>query len=458
MSACRVTLTPFSDGAAIEKVLVRYELDDYAVPAGGELFRAQLNTVSVPGAEPLDAAVWDAGGPVACETGETASYPIVYRHWIAKRDAAGPVTIQYTVLPCEGLRSGRHGPYFRFAREAGGVNGPGLAFLVDLPGWTGSVSLHWDLSHLPKGSRGVCAWGEGDAAKEGSLDTLRQIYYAFGRVQALTEGDFGFYWLTEPPFDVRALADLTRKLFGIMRDFFRDDQKAYRIFMRRDFTETSGGTALERSYMFGWNDRQPVSVEGMLNLLAHEMVHNWPHLHDEPYGVTTWYAEGTAEYYSVMIPLRHGLITREQALSEIQKRTDGYYTNPTRHLSNMEAAKVCWQDRRAQRLSYGRGIFFLANTDAKIIRATDGRRSIDDVVLDILEQGRRGAALGNEVFLETVKRVGGIDVTGDWRVMHEGGHFAPDPDSFGGLFSVTEEKALEADTGMDALSYRWALR
>jgi len=458
MSACRVTLTPFSDGAQIEKVLVRYELDDLSVSAGQELFRAQLNTVSVPGAEPRDMAVQDANGPVACETKETNPYPILYRHWSAKRDTAGPVTIQYTVVPCEGLKSGRHGPYFQFAREAGGVNGPGLAFLIDLPGWTGSVSLHWDLSHLPKGSRGVCTWGEGDVAKEGSLDLLRQIYYAFGPVQALTEGDFGFYWLTEPAFDVVALADFTRKLFGIMQGFFRDDQKVYRIFMRRDFTETSGGTALERSYMFGWNDHQPVSAAEKQNLLAHEMVHNWPHLHDEPYGVTTWYAEGTAEYYSIMIPLRYGLITKELALSEIQKRTDGYYTNPTRHLSNMEAAIICWQDRRAQRLAYGRGIFFLANTDAKILRATNGQKSIDDVVLDILEQGRKGAVLGNEVFLEAVKRIGGVDVTEDWRAMHEGEPFAPDPDSFGGLFSLTEEKTLEADTGRIALSYRWALR
>ena len=80
--------------------------------------------------------------------------------------------------------------------------------------------------------------------------------------------------------------------------------------------------------MFGWNDSQPVSVEEKQNLLAHEMVHNWPHLNDNPYGVTTWYAEGTAEYYSIMIPLRNGLITAAEALAEIQKRTDAYYTNP----------------------------------------------------------------------------------------------------------------------------------
>ena len=251
MSACRITLTPYSDGGKIEKLLIRYELDALSVSAEQELFRAQLNTVSVAGAEPQAISVQDAKGAVPLEMRESNPYPIVYRHWHVQRDVSGPITVQYTVVPCEGLSSGRHGPYFQFAREAGGVNGPGLAFLIDFPGWTGAVSLHWDLSRLPQGCRGVCTWGEGDVAKEGSLDVMRQIYYAFGPVQALTEGDFGFYWLTEPAFDVRALADFTRKLFGIMQGFFRDDEKVYRIFMRHDFTETSGGTALERSRQIG---------------------------------------------------------------------------------------------------------------------------------------------------------------------------------------------------------------
>ena len=83
---------------------------------------------------------------------------------------------------------------------------------------------------------------------------------------------------------------------------------------------------------------------------------------------------------------------------------------------------------------------------------------MDDVVLNILTQARQGVPLGNEVFLEAVRRIGGIDVTEDWRVMHGGGHFAPAPDSFDSLFTVAEESVPEADTGREALSYRWALR
>ena len=311
---------------------------------------------------------------------------------------------------------------------------------------------------MPEGARAVCAWGEGDADREGSLDCLRQIYYAFGPLRSVTEGDFGMYWQDEPPFDAAALAEYVKKLYGIMRRFFRDDQAVYRVFMSHDRTVSSGGTALQRCYMFGWNDTQRVSIAEKQNLLAHEMVHNWPHLNDEPYGETTWYEEGTAEYYSIMIPLRAGLITKAQALDEIQKRTADYYTNPTRHLSDAEAAKICWQDRRAQRLAYGRGIFFLAGVDAQIRRATEGQKSLDDVVLSLLEMGRRNEALGNEAFLRAVQETADIDVSEQWRLMHGGGHFAPDPDSFDGLFTLSPVTAREADTGKDAVSYQWAIR
>ena len=311
---------------------------------------------------------------------------------------------------------------------------------------------------MPAGSQGVCTWGEGDCALEGTLEKLRQCYFAFGDVKKITEGDFGYYWLSEPTFDVQELADYTKKLFGKMQVFFHDDQHAYRIFMRKDPFHHSGGTALMRSYMFGWNDTEPVSVREKQNILAHEMVHNWPQLNDNPYGTSSWYSEGTAEYYSCMLPFRAGLIDREALLKEIQKRTTAYYTNPTRHLENLAAAKICWQDRRAQRLPYGRGIFFLANTDVKLRQATDNRVCIDDVVLAIQEKDRAGVTLGNEVFLETVQELGGIDVRDDWETMRTGGHIVPLEDAFDKQFRLKEVTVPEADTGTPVTSYEWTLR
>ena len=455
---CDIALKPHMPAGQVESMDVALLLTDLPRTSGEELFRAQVETVTIPGCMPENVRITDDAGTVPFTQTDSTPYPYHFLHYAVQRDITGTVRIAYTVKPrpfCEGDRCG---PYFDLKAEDGGASSAGLSFLPEISGLEGDISLHWDLSDCPEGATGICTFGEGDLSYHGTLDKLQQSYFIFGMVSSITDGDFGFHWLTKPSFDVEAIAAYARDLFGRMSQFFRDDGKTYRIFMRKDPYPTSGGTALMRSYMFGWNETQPVSVKDKQNILAHEMVHNWPHLNDNPYGITSWYSEGTAEFFCVMLPFRMGLVSKEATLKEIQSRTDAYYTNPTRHLENIEAAKICWQDRRAQRLPYGRGFFFLANTDVKIRQATDGQYSIDDVVLDILEKGRKGVTLGNEVFLQTVKEISGVDVTADWETMRTGGHIVPIKGCFDGHFSVTETEVPEADTDKPVTSYRWAIK
>lgn len=458
MSRCLVTIKPYPNRRQIEKVEVCYEIEGWQAAAHEAVCSFQLETVSIPGCRPEAVRIHDARGSVHCTQEEETPYPYHWLHMKAERATQGSLTIRYTVFPRAVDAHTACGPYFDLRCEDGGANAAGIHFLASVKDLAGTISLRWDMSAMPDGSQGVCTWGEGDAAFEGSLEKLRQCYFAFGDVKKITDGDFGYYWLAEPSFDVAALANYTKALFGRMQSFFRDDQRKYCIFMRKDPFPHSGGTALLRSYMFGWNDAEPVSVMEKQNILAHEMVHNWPHLNDNPYGISTWYSEGTAEYYCCMLPLRAGLIGRETLLHEVQRRTTDYYTNPTRHMENMDAARVCWKDRRAQRLPYGRGFFFLSNTDVKLRRATGGRVCIDDVVLAILEKERAGAALDNELFLKTVKELGGIDVREDWETMRIGGHIVPLEDGFDGQLRMREVTVPEADTGVPVTSYEWRLR
>lgn len=454
MSLTRICLKPYWEQGQVDRMDVSYTLEGLACQAGAVLCSMQLSTVTIPGCSPEQVQISDEEGELDAAVSEESPYPYVLRRWTLSRATAGTVTIRYTVRPRILPLDAVCGPYFDFRGEEGGANSAGISFLMDVKGAQGEAFLHWELSSMMEGCRGVCTFGEGDVTAD-NLELLRQSYYAVGQLHSIEEGDFGFYWLSEPPFDVNAVAQYTRKLFGYMQKFFRDTEKHYRIFVRRDPFKTSGGTALHRSYMFGWNNTQPCTLDDRKAILAHEMVHNWPHLNDDPYGITTWYAEGTAEYYSVLLPLRLGLITDEEAIAELQKRTDSYYANPTRNMENQEAAAICWSDRRAQRLAYGRGMIFLINTDIRIRRATKGRCSIDDVVLDLLEQGRAGAVLGNQVFLDSVQRIGGIDVSAEWEIMRTGVHFAPLSGGFDGRLAVEEKEITEADTGKKAVSYRW---
>lgn len=454
MSLTKICLKPYWEQGQVDRMDVELVLEGLSCQAGELLCSMQLSTVTIPGCSPEQLSITDEEGELETAVSEESPYPYVLRSWTPLRASVGTVTIRYTVRPRVLPSDAVCGPYFDFRCEEGGANSAGISFLMDVKKAQGEAALHWDLSSMMEGCRGVCTFGEGDVTAE-SLELLRQSYYAVGQLHSIEEGDFGFYWLSAPPFDVTAVAQYTKKLFGCMQSFFHDTEKHYRIFVRRDPFKTSGGTALYRSYMFGWNSTQPCTLDDRKAILAHEMVHNWPHLNDDPYGITTWYVEGTAEYYSVLLPLRLGLITDEEAIEELQKRTDAYYSNPTRTMENQEAAAVCWSDRRAQRLAYGRGMIFLINTDIRIRQATKGRCCIDDVVLDILEQGRAGAVLGNQVFLDMVRRIGGIDVSAEWESMRTGAHFAPLSGGFDGRLAVEEKEITEADTGKRAISYRW---
>src|SRR5699024_4038051 len=138
----------------------------------------------------------------------------------------------------------------------------------------------------------------------------------------------------------------------------------------------TGGTALPGSFAFGFSATEETDADELRSLLAHEMTHNWPHL-DGPPADTSWYSEGMAEYYSHVIPLRSGLLSRERFAKQLSDRHLVYDTNPLRTLSNAEANEMAWLDPRAQRIPYGRGLAYLIATDAAIRAATNDKKSLD---------------------------------------------------------------------------------
>ncbi len=431
---------------------------DIRAAAGEELFYIQSETVTIPFCKMEDLRISDAQGEITFDTVQREQYPIKITGYTAKRQTQGEVQIAYTVYPREVAKNQRYGPYFDFRSEEGGANGAGVTFLPMLPEGQYDIALDWDLTGMPDGSGGVWSFGEGKQRRTDSSSALVYSYYAVGLLHSCTENDFGFYWFGSPSFPIAEAAGRVKKMFAAMAEFFGDKDTAYRVFARKDPFEQSGGTALTRSFMFGYNDTLPPTVESLQNLLAHEMVHNWPHMNDEPYGSTTWYTEGTAEYYSVMLPYRNRIVSLEDTLRQIQKRTDQYYTNPTNRLSNREAAKQYWTDRRTQRLAYGRGFFFLAYVDAKVHRATGGNKSLDDVVKPLTGRYMADGSGNNEDFISMVREVGGIDIRKEFEAMEQGCLPVPDPDSFDGLFDRDEIETAYADTGESAISYRWRIR
>ena len=231
---CQITLKPVMKAGAVERMEISYLLEGHEPKCGQQVCRAQVNTVSIPGCVPQNMKVTDALGEVALEVSEAKPYPYHFMDYAAARDTQGAMQITYTVTPRPLGPEDKCGPYFDLKAEQGGANGAGMHFLVTVEGCEGDISLCWDTSAMEEGCCGVCSLGEGDVRYAGTLEKLTLCYYAFGHVKSLTDGDFGFYWLSEPNFDVQSLADYSRKLFGKLSSFFKDDTTNYRIFMRKD--------------------------------------------------------------------------------------------------------------------------------------------------------------------------------------------------------------------------------
>lgn len=454
----KVTICPVWGKDTVRELGISVEADAETEP-GGILFRFQKETVTIPFCPIRGLRVEDDQGEIPYSEEEKQEYPVVFRCLLAKRRTEGRIRISYILSPRDMTGVDHYGPYFDLRSEDGGVNGAGVTCMPLLPEGVYRISLKWDMDRMPEGARGVWSFGEGDQVRTAKAEQLLYSFYAVGMVQSVADERFGFYWFGTPPFDVKKAAENVRHMYGVMAAFFEDPgSEGYRVFARKDPFDKSGGTALARSFLFGYNDTTKTTVESLQNLLAHEMVHNWPHMDDAPYGSCTWFTEGTAEFYSVMLPLRGGIVSLEETQSQIQERTDQYFTNPTIGLSNEEAAKLFWSDRRTQRISYGRGFFFLANVDCRIRRATEGARSVDDVVKPLTAMYLSGTSGTNEDFIRLVQEVSGLDIRDEFSAMESGALLIPDPDSFDGHFVRDEVEKKAADGEKTVLSYHWRIR
>jgi predicted metalloprotease with PDZ domain len=186
-------------------------------------------------------------------------------------------------------------------------------------------------------------------------------------------------------------------------------------------------------------------------------VHNWPELAGD-HADTSWYTEGTAEYYSVVLSYRAGLITPEEFLRRVNEHAAGYYLNPLQGLTNRGADAIYWKDSRAGHVPYGRGFMYLAAVDARIRARSGHKRSLDDVVLKLLERTRaagRGAGeaptvadwealIGKELGARGVK---------DYEDMEAGKTLIPPPGAFGPCFRpVKANLGRPLEPGFDVAS------
>ena len=178
------------------------------------------------------------------------------------------------------------------------------------------------------------------------------------------------------------------------------------------------------------------------------MIHTWTAVD----GPGQWFGEGNAVFYQALLPLRAGLITPDDYLADINETARRYYSNPLNDTPNDQIAPRFWEDTRVRVLPYDRGAMYFAVLDGQIRKATGGKRSVDDLVIEMVERERRGQTTGEAEWLALLDKELGAAGAKTHAAMLAGGLMLPEADGFGPCFTRTTGKVRRFELGFEPKS------
>jgi predicted metalloprotease with PDZ domain len=428
----------------------------FGVPVSELRLPLVVNNVETVATRLTDLAASDADGALPLSARREGSEDDATLHWTPGRPIRGPLTIRYRV-PVENRPATRGAaPPLDLRRDEGAFSGSGATFLL-LPetGTAYDLSVRWDLSALPSGTVGVSSLGVGEAATQAPQppNRLQRSFFTAGNVGHYPaegrDGAFFGAWQGRPPFDTQALMAWTSRLHGHFVRFFREaDPPPYTVFLRPNPVNPGGGVGLADSFVATFDDQ--TDADDLRLTLSHEMFHTFSPRLSEPAGLeSSWFSEGLAVFYQRELPFRFGEIDADRFLEDLNSTAARYYTSIMAEVPNSEVAARFWEDTRIRTLPYDRGALYFADLDHRIRRTSDGRRSLDDLMLAMIERQRQGRALANADWEELLKRELGEAGVEHFRAFLAGTVPLPASDAFGPCFRRTTRPLRRYELGFE---------
>ena len=459
-----LTLAPMNPDAAghVPWVDVTVVVNGMHRAAGEQLLRLPLlaNTVVTSAKDITGMTIADNAGTLAPqvqdieEDGSNRT-----RVWLAPRAVNGTVTLRYRV-PIDAATPPLALPQYEMRTELGSFSAAGNAFLI-LP--TDEIeraaSVTWDFSRYGAKGVGVSSLGIGNAQSRGALlaGKLGAMYYMGGQpgVQRTAKDGFFAAWQGTPPFPMPPLMDWASNLHRFYGKFFGYVPPSFGVFGRTNQRNPGSGIGLTDSFAFTFNHTSQPSE--LRSLLAHEMLHAWVNSlgssMDEAGGLDrSWFGEGLAVHYQRLLPFRAGQISADDFLADLNETAGRYYTNIKINVPNADIPAGFWRDTRVRVLPYDRGSLYFAATDAAIRKASDGKRSLDDLVRTMLAERRAGANMDEAMYRRLIKAELGDQGIAAFEAMLKGETVLPPSDAFGPGFRRIQKPLKRFDLGFDPAS------
>jgi predicted metalloprotease with PDZ domain len=380
------------------------------------------------------------------------------REWFGDRTPEGGVTVHYVVPAMATLPPRGPAPPTAFRNDELGVSAAGNTFLLMPPGDERyTVSTRWDLSRLRPGATGVTSLGQGNVTSVASMSSaeLRQSYFMGGLIRTwpTVAGSTEFFsaWQGTPSFDAAALMSWTRNLHQhYLRFFGQHADQPYGVFLRFNPVNAGGGTGFFHSFVLTYGSGVGADVEWLKITLAHEMFHTFQPYISTPAGKeSSWFAEGLAMLYEGKLPLRYRLITPTEFLRNLNFSASRYYSNVMATRPNSEIAAHFWEDTRVRTLAYDRAMLYFAVIDDDVRKNSHGKRSLDDLMLEMLALEKRGRELSNRDWESVLRTELGEDAVTDFHESLNGKMPIPAPDAFGPCFTRTTTHVRRYELGFN---------
>jgi len=428
---------PMDESVNHGDVRVTVSVSRFHAPPGTPLF----DLPAVP-----DLTVADSNGPVtgAAESGDS-------RHWKATRAVNGKLSIRYRV-PVENTPTNGGIPPLGPRIDGNGFSAAGQTFLaIPQSKKPFRIMLRWDLSAMAPGATAASTFGDGDVElAPGPASRLELTAFMAGQLNRepaiVRPNGFSAAWSGDPGFDLHPLMQWTSQLHAWMGKFFETDgDPPYRVFLRYNPANAGGGVAFPNSFVVTYG--VGVTAESLKHILPHEMTHTWT-----SNDLGKWYDEGDAVYYQALLPWRAGMISTEAYLDDLNKTAARYYTNPELGTPEAKIIPNFWSNIWLNTLAYDRGALYFAVLNGKIRRASDDRRSVDDLVRRMIRKARAGDTMTEAVWIELVRQEIGEDGVMVHHSMMSGGLIVPESQDYGPCFRRVSKPIRRFELGFKPTS------
>ena len=249
-------------------------------------------------------------------------------------------------------------------------------------------------------------------------------------------GEGGVFDGAKAARDLEAVVKQDRRLWG----FLPYDRY---IFFNM-ITESGGGLEHKNSSVLmtnRWSTRTRRAYLGWLELASHEYFHAWNvkrlrpaelgpfDYENENITRSLWIVEGFTDYYADLQVLRAGLQTRDEYLEDLSNTIELLQTTPGRLVQSAEMASFdAWikyyrPDENSNNTSisyYTKGTVIAFLLDAMTRKATNGNKSLDDVLRLAYEKFAGPKGYTPEQFRAVVEQVAGQNMERFWESAVEG--------------------------------------